>query len=107
VAAAYRTTDTSPGGADMRGPACLRSILAMVRALVAYITRRCMRHPTVWVENGSVGVFRVLRIGKMAPSVAGGSTQKFQSDLPLRSEAVGCILAVGLKVNNGNPGLRV
>ena len=60
----------------------------------------------VWVENGSVWVYWVLGIGKMAPSVAGGSTLKLQSDLPLRSEAVRCILAVGPEVDNGNSGPR-
>ena len=53
----------------------------------------------------SVWVYWVLGIGKMAPSVAGGSTQKPQSDLPLRSEAVSCILVIGPTDDNGNPSL--
>lgn len=58
----------------------------------------------VWVENGSVWVYWVLGIGKTAPSVAGESTQKPQSDLPLPSEAVRRILAIGSEVQSGNSG---
>ena len=58
----------------------------------------------VWVENGSIWVYWVLGIGKMARSVAGGSTHKLQSDFPFRSEAVERILADGPEVDNGNPG---
>lgn len=58
----------------------------------------------VSVENGTVWVYWVLGRGKMAPSVASGSTKKPQSDFPLPSEAVRCILAIGPTVYKGNPG---
>jgi hypothetical protein len=59
----------------------------------------------VWVENGSVGVFPVVGIAKMAASVTGGSTRKRESDFPLRSEVVGCRLSVGPEVQSGNSGI--
>jgi len=61
----------------------------------------------VWVENGSVWIYSVLGIGKMAPSVTDGSARKSDFDFPLWSEAVGCRLSVGPEIDNGNDGTNL